>query len=87
MALDFSAVLLYDPFMKMTSPMLTAGDRMMIRHIVDGYHVSLSDLRVAKLWLKRCRTSPRELSHEAARVAIAVHQENRKFYRYVMRGT
>ena len=65
---------------------LGEGDKAVIRHIVGNIHVSRSTLSVAKMWLKRCRRNPRELSHEAARYAIACHIENRNEYRQIMRG-
>ena len=65
---------------------LTEGDKALIEHIVGSIHVSRSNVSVAKMWLKRCRTSPRELSHEAARYAIECHVANRSLYLYVMRG-
>ena len=64
---------------------LTAGDKTAIRIITGNIHVSCSTLSVAKMWLKRCRTKPRELSHEAARYAVKCHIENRNEYRQIMR--
>ena len=62
------------------------GDKALIRHIVGSIHVSRSNVSVAKMWLKRCRTKPRELSHEAARYAVKCHIENRNEYHAIMRG-
>ena len=65
---------------------LTAADKSAIRIITGNVHVSRSNVSVAKMWLKRCRTSPRELSHEAARYAVKCHIENRNEYHAIMRG-
>lgn len=65
---------------------LTAADKLAIRIITGNVHVSRSNLNVAKMWLKRCRTKPRELSHEAARYAVKCHIENRNEYHAIMRG-
>ena len=66
--------------------MLGDADKSAIRRLVGNLHVSVSNVSVAKTWLKKARKHPKETRKEVARYAVACHVENRNLYRFVMRG-
>ena len=67
---------------------LTDGDKAMIRMVQGNWHVGVSQMEVARYWLKRSqqRDCSKAFRFAITRYGLKVHLENFKLYAQVMTG-